>query len=112
MVIAMKYNCNKCYAFCCFLTEGLKLHKSEGIIYKEKYSDASVEDYDDGQVIIRSIDSEFGKRCYFLNDDFRCSVYDDRPQVCRWFDCDKVKNDVEFMKAKRKHIRKMEKIND
>jgi Fe-S-cluster containining protein len=29
-----------------------------------------------------------GKRCQFLGDDLRCTIYDDRPQVCRTFSCE------------------------
>ena len=42
---------------------------------------------DGGRVLIEKVLPYVNGRCQFLGDDDRCTIYEDRPQACRAFQC-------------------------
>lgn len=89
--IPMSMDCSKCHAKCkaeC-CSEATPIPKP----FLEKYADKIVnqpikvisiggEIADEGENIIASTPNQ---RCMFLNEDYSCNIYQDRPKICRQF---------------------------
>ncbi len=88
----LKYNCNKCPAYCCTYPD---IVVSDSDLKRlAKYFETSVtkaekkftkKSSNDGSRILRHKQDEiFGTSCQFLDDEDRqCTIYEGRPKICR-----------------------------
>ena len=81
----MKTKCNvkRCRAACCGLVPipARLLHECSNMMQRQIAMQVEVEDDN-----IIAVDDNF--RCVFLTPDYRCAIYDQRPQICRDFGSD------------------------
>lgn len=77
---------NKCY-FCCTETEmPLTRADIERIAKFRKIKfDVFTKESEDGMTVLRNITFDKENRCYFLNDNNKCSIYEIRPIGCRFY---------------------------
>src|SRR2546430_2133828 len=87
------YNCSKCPAYCCSIYERVQVNKRDLKRLAKHFNvdvqtalDRFTTNYDGERILRRKADPIFGKACKFLNPETRkCTIYDARPEVCRYF---------------------------
>ena len=88
--------CSKCGSCC---STFLPLQKSEIIRLKKLIKRKHLKPHT-LPVVVTAIDLT----CPFLTDECECSIYDDRPYICRTFKCDKKPSVEEFINIKEPFI--------
>lgn len=82
--------CDRCYAACCKQNghdwSVLLRGEQERRRFAPWALDLSVTQ-DDGSVAVERVLPYRDGRCLFLGDDDLCTIYEDRPQSCRQFEC-------------------------
>jgi Fe-S-cluster containining protein len=80
--------CDQCTAACCKQNghEYAAILRGDEIRKFAAFSvDAPIRDRE--RVVIEKVLPYVKERCQFLGDDDRCTIYEDRPQACRAFEC-------------------------
>ena len=79
-MIQCKCDVKKCHAGCCGL---VPIPMETYMKYREKAprKEAITEPFFDGNIVAVDADGV----CVFLTNDYSCSIYDERPEVCRKF---------------------------
>jgi Fe-S-cluster containining protein len=90
-LITFNGDCDECKTYCrscCCRIYEINLTTAEAKSGKyeveKKYIDSYVLKY-----VMKKIPSGNGMKCIYLGRDFKCKIYDDRPNVCRVYECKK-----------------------
>ena len=78
--------CSKCGECCSAL---LPLKRSEVVKLRRIIKERNIKPHCVPKVV--AVNPMFDLTCPFLTDNHECSIYDDRPYICRVFKCDKGK---------------------
>lgn len=107
---SVKYNCNKCPAYCCSYElipvtrkDIKRLAKAFDLSYEKAERRFTRKDADNGGRVMRhTADQHYSTSCRFLDKDTRqCGIYDARPKICREFPGQKRCGYYEFLKFER-----------
>lgn len=78
----MKCRLYKCHGSCCYnvpLLDGfVELHKDKIVTPVIRYTKI-----DDHVIPITSEEGMLKNKCPFLRDDYKCNIYESRPEICR-----------------------------
>ena len=88
----MKFDCSMCSGVCCYSPPQLSSMDELRFAIDHGVDLIASKVLDNGYYI--SIDRREGK-CPFLGDDGKCTIYEDRFYVCRWFKCRSYCVDIE-----------------
>lgn len=86
----MKCNVKVCHGACCY---NVPMDKAYLSVYRKKIVTPVIRKMDVGGNVIVPMTSEEldSNKCPFLTDNYRCNIYDYRPQICRDFGTGKYK---------------------
>jgi Fe-S-cluster containining protein len=90
---ALKYDCDKCVAYCCSIYERVQVTPRDirrlaahFSVLPEVASQRFTKLFGKERILRRKADRLFGQACMFLNQETRkCTIYHARPAVCREF---------------------------
>lgn len=86
--------CDQCVAACCKQNGHEYAVLLQGDAERRRFAawsiDASIRD--GGRIIVERVLPYVNGRCQFLDTQDRCTIYEDRPQSCRDFECTKAYN--------------------
>ena len=107
----IKYDCNKCPAYCCSYEhipvtkkDIRRLAKHFGVDEDKAFRKFTKKGDGDERVLRHQDDEHFGTICQFIDSDTRgCTVYEARPAICRDFPGEARCGYYDFLEFERRH---------